>query len=448
MVSAHPTARTQIRRLMVVPMAVVIVAGAAACGSSSKSTSATTTEPTTTELAATLPLTDGPGACVTDVDKVINTKPTPASTTASLPADLVSQLDAAAQSSFKEAAAPGAIVGVRTPQGTWIQSYGYADPSTKAPMAADMHVRIGSVTKTLTGTVILQLAEQGKLSLDDPISKYVPGIPNGDRVTLRLLANMTSGVASYSRNTAFTDKIFGDPAAVLTPDELIAYGVAMSPIFEPGAQFDYSNTNTVLLGKVIEQLTGQSIGDVFQQRINGPLAMAQTSWPGISPAIPEAHPQGYTLQGNTATPANPSNATNWNPSWGFTAGEVISTVDDLLVYGRALGTGQGLLGPAAQAERLNSIPGPKGYGLAIGCIDGWVGHTGELPGFNTSVFYDTTTDSTVIVETNSDIASGDCPESPTLTDDPHNATCSSPATRMFVALSTALGHTFTPNLQK
>jgi len=154
------------------------------------------------------------------------------------------------------------------------------------------------------------------------------------------------------------------------------------------------------------------------------------------------------LQGDAATPEAPSNATNWNPSWGWTAGEMISNMGDLLTYGRALGTGQGLLDEASQIERLESFPGPAGYGIAIGCIDGWVGHAGELPGYNTSVFYDTTTDTTVIVQVNSDIASGDCPESPTLTDDPRTETCSSPATRMFVALSEALGHPFTPNPQK
>jgi D-alanyl-D-alanine carboxypeptidase len=123
-------------------------------------------------------------------------------------------------------------------------------------------------------------------------------------------------------------------------------------------------------------------------------------------------------------------------------------MDDLLTYGRALGTGQGLVDAATQAERLRSFPGAAGYGIAIGCADGWVGHTGELPGYNTSVFYDTTSDTTVVVQANSDIASGSCPDSPTLADDARQSVCSSPATRVFVGLSTALGHTFTPPPQR
>ncbi len=435
----------------IVPIAATVVAlTAASCSSGSSSSGPTTTAAPATTTAPAAPATTAAAAsaCVTDVDKVIATKPTPTSTSASLPADLVAKLDAAAQSSFKLAAAPGAIVGVRTPQGTWIKAYGVADPATNAAMTDDMHTRIGSVTKTFTGTMIMQLAEQGKLSLDDTIDKYVSGIPNGNRVTLRMLANMTSGVASYTRSTKFTDTYFSKPEAIWTPDQLVAIGVSESPLFEPGGQFDYSNTNTVLLGLVIEKVTGQPIGTVIKRLIFDPLRLANTVWPGDSTDIPAPYAQGFTLQGDAATPANPSNATNWNPSWGWTAGELISSMQDLLVYDRALSTGQGLLTPAIQAERLRSIPGPAGYGIGFGCIDGWVGHTGELPGYNTSLYYDTTTDTSIVVQTNSDIASGDCPESPTLTDDPREAVCSAPATRVFVALSTAVGHTFTPIPQK
>ncbi len=385
-----------------------------------------------------------------DVEKVVAAKPTTAMTSSTLPADLITELDAAAES-FQDAAAPGAIVGVRSPQGTWTKAYGIAEPSgvskpvTGKPMTVDMHTRIGSVTKTFTGTVILQLVQQGQVSLDDPIDKYVPGVPNGDRVTLRQLANMTSGVASYTRSTKFTDVLFARPDTIWTPDQLIALGLAESPIFAPGERFDYSNTNTVLLGLVIEKVTGHPVGEVFKRMIFEPLGMTHTVWPGESTAMPEPYAQGFTLQGDAATPENPSNATHWNPSWGWTAGALISNMSDLLTYGRALGTGQGLLDPATQAERLRSIPGTAGYGDAIGCDAGWVGHTGELPGYNTSVFYQTATDTTVVVQTNSDIPSGDCPPSATtLIDNPRQPICASPATRIFVALSSALGHTFTP----
>jgi D-alanyl-D-alanine carboxypeptidase len=362
--------------------------------------------------------------------------------TAELPAELVSELDTAAQESFELAAAPGAIVGVRTPEGTWTAAYGFADPGTEAPMTADMHMRIGSVTKTFTGTLILQLAQEGKLALGDTIDKYYPGIPNGDRVTLTQLANMTSGIASYYTD-AFLERYFAHPETIFTPDELIAYGVSASPVFEPGEMFNYSNTNTILLGKVIEKVTAMPIQDALDQLILTPLGLADTSLPDVSPAIPEPHPQGYTLQG-AQTPGEPLNATNWSPSFGWTAGGMISNLDNMLTYNRALGTGQGLLSEQSQIARLTSFPEPAGYGFALGCVDGWVGHTGELPGFNTALYYDTATDTSVVVLVNSDIASGACSESPTLTDTPTDVPCSSPATRVFVGLSEALGHPFQP----
>jgi D-alanyl-D-alanine carboxypeptidase len=433
---ARPSLPRRPRALaLALPLAVGLLL--AACGSTASSSKASdTTAPGTTVAGTT-------AGCVTDVDKVIATKPTAASTATALPADLVATLDAAGTSSFAEAASVGAVVAVRTPAGTWIKSYGIADTTTKAPMTDDVHQRIGSVTKTFTGTVLMQLVEQGKVSLSDTIDTYVPGVPNGDRITLEMLADMTSGVASYTASTQFTDAYFAHPETVFTPDQVLAAGIAISPLFEPGAKFNYSNTNTVLLGMVIQKVTGQAISDVFAQNILTPLGLTNTSWPGESPVLPDPHAQGYTLQGS-GTPQNPANATNWNPAWGWTAGEMISDVNDLLVYDRALGTGQGLLSSAAQATRLESMPSPGGYGIAMGCIDGWVGHTGELPGFNTSLFYDTRTDTTVVVEANSDIPSGNCSESATLLDDPGVAVCRAPATRMFVALSAAMGHPFVP----
>ena len=368
----------------------------------------------------------------------------PVTATGPMPADLVTVLDGAAAASFAAAAAPGAVVAVQTPAGTWTKAYGMADPAAGVAMTTDVHTRIGSVTKTFIGSVLLQLATEHALSLDDTIGRYEPGVPHGDEVTLRQLADMTSGVASYTLDEAWVRSYLADPARVWTPDELVAIGIALPAEFAPGTEFSYSNTNTVLLGKVIEQVTGQPIGRVLADRVLGPLGLRETTFPDGSPVLPDPHPRGYTLQSPAATPDRPVDATDWNPSWGWTAGEMTSTAADLLVYGRALGTGQGLLPAATQVERLTSFPGKAGYGIAMGCVNGWVGHSGELPGFNTSVFYDTSHATTVVVETNSDIASGGCTQTATLTDNPSGLPCSDPATRIFVGLSEALGRPFTP----
>ncbi|UTA78783.1 beta-lactamase family protein [Halomonas sp. XH26] len=361
---------------------------------------------------------------------------------APLPEALIRALDAAVRGALDEAAAPGVIAGVVTPEGRWSGAWGVADPETDAAMEVGMHTRIGSVTKTFTGTALMQLAEAGKLSLDDTIDQYVPGVPNGDIITLRHLASMTSGLLSYTQADPFLDLFFSDPSLHYTPQDLLDFAFPGSPIFAPGEKFNYSNTNTVLLGLVIEQVTEQDIDTVFTSMILNPLGLTETTGPDGAALMPEPYPQGFTLQGDAATPAAPSNATHWDPSWGWTAGGMISTLDDLLVYGRSLGTGKGLLGAEAQQERLRSFPEPAGYGIAMGCVDGWVGHTGELPGYNTTVFYDTTTDTTVVVQANSDIPSGDCGDEDVLPDNPEDLACSSPASRVFEALSVALGHPF------
>lgn len=388
--------------------------------------------------------------CVTDPAAVVARPLTPAMMQPMLPetADLLDRTVAAA---LPQAAASGAVVAVRSPSGTWIKAFGTADRATKTPMTDDVHQRVGSVTKTFTGTLILQLAADGRLSLDDPIGKYVSDIPNGSKVTIRELADMTSGLASYTLDDQWQKVFFGDPKAVWTPDQLVDIARKLDPLFAPGENFDYSNTNTILLGKVVEKVTGHSYADELRTRIFEPLGLSNTSFPGPSAAFPSPHAQGYTLQANDATPEHPVNATDWNPSWGWSAGEIISTARDLLVYDRALATGQGLLPPTAQEERLTSFPGDSSspsYGLGITCSAGWVGHTGELPGFNTTLYYQTDSDLAVTVLVNSDIASGACSQSPLLAENDETLTCSPPAARIFLAVAAALGRPFQMPPQK
>lgn len=386
--------------------------------------------------------------CVTHPSATIAAKPGAKSLTADLPPSLTTKLDNAAQSAFAIAAAPGAIVGVRTPQGTWTSAYGLADPVTKTPMTTNLHTRIGSVTKIFTVTVLLQLAQDGDLSLDDTISKYVSGIPNGDSITLRQLSDMTSGVASYSRDQKLLSSYFAHPETIYTPQELIKAGVAASPLFAPGTDFDYSNTNIALLGLVIEKVTGHPFEQVLAHKLLAPLDLANTTWPGDSPDMPTPYADGYTLQGDTATPSSPANATNWNPSFGYTSGELISNLDDMLVFARAVGTGQGLLDTVTQTERLTSFSATTGYGIGMVCNHGWVGHTGTVPGYDTTVYYDTRSDTSVVVLVNSDVLSGACESSPTLLEDPGTATCLGPAVRIFEAISTVLGNPFVPKPAK
>lgn len=385
--------------------------------------------------------------CVEDFDRGMTSAARDARPGTPLSAALSQKLDDAVLAALPLAETPGVIVGVQTPDGTWKKGYGVADPATGAPMEPGMHTRIGSVTKTFTGTMLLQLAEAGRLSLDDTIDAYVEGIPNGDRITLRQLADMTSGVASYTASERFVELFLDQPGVAFSPEDLLTFAVENSPLFEPGTQYDYSNTNTILLGMVIEKTTGQPFETSLRKMILEPLGLEKTVWPGSRTELPEPYAQGVTLQGVAATPEAPLVATHWNPASLWTAGELISNLDDLLVYGRALGSGQGLLGTEMQQARLRSFRPPDGYGLALRCNGEWVGHTGEVPGYTTVVFHSPRTDTTLVVQANSDMPSGDCEEAKETqdVDEASGLSCSLPAMRIFNAVAPLVGETAPQN---
>src|SRR6478672_7736417 len=203
------------------------------------------------------------------------------------------RLDAAIDQVMTAASIPGAIIGLWGPEGRYVRAVGVADKATGAPMRADFYSRIGSMTKTFTVTAILQLAAQGKLGLDDPIGKFIDGVPQGDKITLRQLACMRSGLENYAKATAFQQALVADPYRNFTPQELLGYAFAEPMPFPPGEAYEYSNTNTVLLGLVVEKLSGQSLPYYIKDHILTPLGMDHTSFPTTN-AFPEPHAQGST----------------------------------------------------------------------------------------------------------------------------------------------------------
>lgn len=342
--------------------------------------------------------------------------PAPPSPSASVTSGASAALDDALNTFWEDAAdtVPGVIARVITPEGTWTGTAGAAGPDSDTPITADAHTRIGSLTKTMTATVLLQLVEEGAVSLDERIGAFIPDIVNPE-ATLRQLADMTSGIPSYSLAPQWQEVAFSQPEKVWTPQELVQAANSLPPSFAPGAGWEYSNTNYVLLGLVIEQLTEQPIADVFRERLFDPLGMSQTEFPATS-ALPDPYLRGVTVQGQPAGVV--ADATTWSPTISFSAGEVVSTLDDLETWAHALFTGEGVLDRETQQLRRNSIltsPPPNsatsGYGIGWGNRDGWWGHTGEIPGYNTAVYHDYSTDTTILVIVNSDIPqpSGDNP---------------------------------------
>ena len=192
----------------------------------------------------------------------------------------VEKIDAAVARRWKSTDSPGALVGVWTGSGTTlVKAYGLARTDPERAMRAGIDFRAGSVTKTFTGNLALQLVDQGRLSLEDPVSKYVEGVPDGERITVRMLLNHSSGLFNYGADMALNETITADPHKVWTPAELVAAAVSNPPYFPPGEGCAYSNTNYVLLGMIVEKVTGRGFEDELAAGITGPLGLGAPTWP-------------------------------------------------------------------------------------------------------------------------------------------------------------------------
>ncbi|MCX4630990.1 serine hydrolase domain-containing protein [Streptomyces sp. NBC_01443] len=316
--------------------------------------------------------------------------------------ELSARLDRAVERTRQEAGVPGVIVGLWMPgRGCYVRATGVADTATGEPMQTGLRMRIASETKTFTVTAMLELVDDGLVGLDDPVSKYVAGVPDGGRITLRQLAGMRSGLFPYTADPDFVQALVADPRRQFTPKELLAYGFRHPNTFGPGEKFQYANTNTVLLGLVVEKVSGLSLADFIHQRVDRPAQLGRTLFPPAA-EFPSPHAHGYsdlTPTGRTA------DATDWNPSWGWAAAAMISDLHDLRRWARILATGT-LLSPATQAERLKMLPtGLAGneYGLGIFDNHGWIGHNGSLPGYECVAVHLPSRRATLVVLINTDI---------------------------------------------
>ncbi len=321
----------------------------------------------------------------------------------SFPPATAKAIDGAIASWFAVSNAPGAIVGIWIPhKGTFVAALGKADRTTGAPMRLDDRVRIGSVTKTFTITVLLQLVDQRRASLDDPVAKYVSYVPNGRHITLRMLANMTAGLFNYTEDANFPHEVERNPLRVWTPRELVDVALRHPPYFRPGTGWHYSNTNTTLLGIVVEKILRKPISAIFQTYSFLPLGLSSTVWPA-STALPSPYAHGVTETSNDQV----VDATGWSPSQSFTAGQLISTLHDMKVWAKACATGA-QISPSLQRQRFQWVTLPPlktdlKYGLGIIYDHGWIGHNGSIPGYTTEVEYLPSQDATIVLLVNSDI---------------------------------------------
>ncbi|WP_170026603.1 serine hydrolase domain-containing protein [Actinomadura oligospora] len=262
---------------------------------------------------------------------------------------------------------------------------GVANTATGQKMTPDLRFRIASVTKTFTATVVLQLVAEHRISLDDTVARWLPGVltrngNDGRRITVRQLLAQTSGLNEYVQDP----RIWQDPARVWKPRELVDIAQEKAPLGRPGATWNYSNTNYVLAGMIVEKATGHPFGVELQRRIVKPLRLRHTFLPTADTGFHGSYVHGYFDQyGDVSTMISPSS--------GWTSGGMVSTVDDVARFQRALVTGK-LLPARVQKAMMTTravtddwIKEDYGLGLArvkTSCGFAW-GHDGGWPGYRT-----------------------------------------------------------------
>lgn len=325
---------------------------------------------------------------------------------------LIDRLEAILEQTVAYRNTPGVAVYVHIPgKGMWMGARGLANVELGIPLVPHDRFRIASVTKTFVATVVLQLAQEGTLSLDDSVERWLPRLlPNGDQITIRQLLNHTSGLYDYLNDPAFDETVFRDPHRVWYPAELVRYAVQRGTYFAPGAGWFYSNTNYIVLGMIVERVSGQSLASNIRSRMLNPLKLKHTFFESAEP-MPAGIVHGYVGQ---------YDYTDVDMSFAWAAGGMVSTTEDLGRFADALFSGQ-LLDPAHTQALLDfrSVNGAWGapylsYGLgvmqdimsisgarqgrpdrdALGTVQG---HTGGLVGYRSVMWYLPATGITVVV---------------------------------------------------
>jgi CubicO group peptidase (beta-lactamase class C family) len=257
------------------------------------------------------------------------------------------------------------------------------------PANLRMHFRIGSIAIPYVIDLLLQLQDAGRLSLDDPVSKWLPNLPNADRVTLRMLANSTSGYADWiQENPDFVNALFANVFRQWQTSELLEIALARPLVCQPGACFHYAHTNFIVLGMVIQDVTGKPVEKLLRSRILRPLGLRNTRISAL-PRIPPPVLHAYTSERGPY-----EDSTFWSPSWTIAASMIMtSTIGDVMKSAKALGTGA-LISKAAARERIAptsaGLPGFSQslyYGLGVVISNTWEIQNPELNGYTAIMAY-------------------------------------------------------------
>jgi D-alanyl-D-alanine carboxypeptidase len=306
---------------------------------------------------------------------------------------------------------PGMWIGVWDPdKGVHIAAHGEAVAGETAA-SPDDHNRIGSVTKTFTAAAVLQQVEAGELSLEDTIEDVLPDLADEHTdlapITVEQLLAMRSGIPDYANTGAVTGPVVEDPTKVWTVDEIIATTLEEQPLQPPGTA-GYSTTNYLILGQMLEAVTGEP-AEVVLNDVATEAGLTQSALQAPEETeMPDPSSHGYlnaqgvaSLAASGITAAPGQDVTDWTVSWGQAGGGMYSTIADMGTWA-ATGFGTSLLSAELGSQRLEAQPIPEGdYGLGIFDYgNGWIGHTGQLIGWETLVAYNTDTGAISVVMVN------------------------------------------------
>ncbi|MGW6569199.1 serine hydrolase domain-containing protein [Streptomyces sp. NPDC054975] len=290
--------------------------------------------------------------------------------------------------------APGAMARFTGPTGVKTRTLGVRDRVSGAPMDTQARFRIGSVSKTFSSVVLLQLVDEGKVELDAPVNRYLPGLLPDDKITVRHLLTHRSGLADYT-DAMFNQTVPGFEAVrnrVFSYQELVNLSLAEPRTTQPGVAYKYSNANFVVVGMLIEKITGQPVAQEYQRRIFTPLGLRNTSYVHPDTRIAGLQVRGYLHPDEAGAPLVDS--TEQTVSWAQSAGAVISTTEDLNTFTTALMRGR-LLSPRMLDAMTTVTPtdatNTRFYGLGLrrydlSCGAQVYGHTGTVQGFYTYAF--------------------------------------------------------------
>lgn len=253
---------------------------------------------------------------------------------------------------------------------------------TGVPARTDMHFRIGAVAIAYLGSIALQLQDRGILDLDEPIAKWLPNMPNANRVTSRMLLNGTSGYRDYVPMPEFQEDFYRNPFRKFSQRQLLDYAFSKPPLFAPGTDWNYSHTNYVVLGMVLQRAAGQPTSALMRQHIIKPMRLLETTNPP-TPSITSPVLHAFTRERGTY-----EESTFWNPSWTLASGAIMtSDIIDMERSARLIGTGA-LLSRAAYREMLEPTTSGMGrwnrrryFGLGVVVINGWILQTPLFHGY-------------------------------------------------------------------